>query len=284
MIRFAQAGDHPRLKALWAEIFGDTADAVDQYFFKRHSDENMLVDERDDIIAGMLSMLPVTLCSGGGLSMKARYIYAVATHPDFRGKGISTALLEAAHAHIKGLGEAAALLVPASPSLFDFYGKRGYTTAFSLDVVTLDVADLPPFPPAGQYRACSAAEYTRLRDQAFSQSRLYACWEESAVSYAMSTFGQDGGVTMLSWESGSGCAAWQRMEDGILVRELVLLSGDIPTALSVLHQALNARSYIARLMEGSLPGVKPQPFGMVHWLIPAPPLEGTAPYLSLALD
>ncbi len=284
MIRFAKAGDHPRLKALWAQIFGDTADAVDTYFSLRHSDENMLVDERENTIAGMLSMLPVTLLSGGGLTMKARYIYAVATHPDFRGLGISTALLDAAHEHMKGLGEAAALLVPASPSLFDFYGKRGYTTAFALNVTTLHASSLPPFPASGEYGACSAAEYTLIRDQAFSQSRLYVRWEESAVSYAVSTLAQNGGVIKLSWASGRGCAAWERMEDGILIRELALVEGDMPTALSILHQALNAGPYTVRMMEGTLPGADTKPFGMIHWLIPEPSLEGAAPYLSLALD
>ena len=284
MIRFATGEDHPQLKALWAEIFGDTKDAVEAYFALRHLNENMLVEEREDTVAGMLSMLPVTLASSDGQALSARYIYAVATHPRFRGQGISTALLEAAHAHMQGLGDAAAILVPASASLFDFYGKRGYTTIFSLDVVRFDAKELPPFPVSGQYTACSAGEYARFRDQAFCKSRLYALWEESAVSYAMQTFCEDGGVTALSWEGGHGCAAWERTGDGVLVRELALLRGDIQTALSVLHKALNASWYQVRLMEGTLPGAEKQPFGMIRWLAYEPKLYGDAPYLSLALD
>ena len=284
MIRFAKAGDHPLLKALWAEIFGDTIEAVEQYFSMRHQDENMLVDEREDTIAGMLSMLPVTLLSGEGQKRKARYIYAVATHPDFRGLGISTALLEAAHAHMKDLGEAAALLVPASQSLFEFYGKRGYTTAFSLDVLNIDAKSLPPYPAGGQYTACSVKEYTSIRDQAFTKSCLYVSWDENAVSYAVAALGESGGMIRFSFDSGSGCALWEKTENGVQIRELALVSGNVLTALSVLHRALNAGFYTVRLMAGNYPGAMQRPFGMIHWLIKEPLLLGDAPYLSLALD
>ena len=284
MIRFATPGDHPRLKILWAEAFGDSREAIDAYFTLRHRDENMLVDAQKDTIAGMLSMLPVTLCESGGRTFAARYIYAVATGAASRRQGVSTALLDAAHLHMQSLGEAAGILVPASPELFSFYQKRGYKTAFSLDVLTLAAGALPPFPPGGRYGNCSAEEYTRIRDQAFQASRLYARWEESAVSYAMQTFAKSGGVSAISWESGRGCAAWEKTEDGVLVRELALLRGNVYSALSVLHGQLQGKRYTARLAEGTVPGAAPQPFGMIHWLAPEPALAGKPPYLSLAMD
>lgn len=284
MIRFAEPGDHPRLKALWQDVFGDSPEAVDAYFTLRHRDENMLVETRGGTVAGMLSMLPVTLQESGGRTFAARYIYAVATDDRFRGQGISTALLNATHAHMAGLGEAAGILVPASESLFSFYDKRGYKTSFSLNILTVSADALPPFPEGGRYSACSAADYTRIRNAAFQQSRLYARWEEAGVSYAMQTFARSGGVTALNWNGGQGCAAWEKTEEGVLVRELALLNGDASAALSVLHRQLNAERYTARLAEGTVPGAAPQPFGMIRWLIPEPALSGKPPYLSLAMD
>ncbi len=284
MIRFAEPRDHPRLKTLWREAFGDSRESVDAYFTVRHRDENMLVETHGDTVTGMLSMLPVTLRENGGRAFAARYIYAVATDVRFRGQGVSTALLSAAHAHMERLGEAAGILVPASESLFGFYGNRGYKPAFSLDIVTVNAGTLPPFPDGGRFSACSAQDYTRIRNASFRQSSLYARWEESAVSYATQTFARSGGVTAVSWNGGQGCAAWEKTEDGVLVRELALLRGDIYAALSVLHRLLNAERYTARLAEGTAPGAAPQPFGMIHWLIPEPELNGTPPYLSLAMD
>ena len=80
MIRYAAKIDHPYLKALWQEVFGDPKEAVDAYFALRHKDENMLVEVFEDTVAGMLTMLPVTLSSSRG-DFPARYIYAVATAP-----------------------------------------------------------------------------------------------------------------------------------------------------------------------------------------------------------
>jgi GNAT superfamily N-acetyltransferase len=284
MIRFAAPSDHPRLKALWADAFGDPPEALDAYFSHRQRDGNMLLDERDNTVTGMLTMLPVTLSSGGGQAYKGRYIFAVATDVHYRNLGVSTALLEAAHAHMKGLGEAAAVLAPATQTLFGFYGKRGYKTAFSIETLTVTAAELPPFPQRGRFTECSGADYTRLRDIAFHNSRLYVRWEESAVIFAVKTFVRAGGAAAISWEGGQGCAAWEQTKEGILVRELALVNGDVKTALAVLHRQLNARQYTVRLAEGTLSGVPAQPTGMIHWLIPEPALVGAPPYLALTKD
>jgi predicted acetyltransferase len=154
MIRFATGGDRERLKKLWGDIFGDTPEMVEAYFAHRHRDENMLVETQGDDIAGMLTMLPLRLATPGK-SFPARYIYAVATDTRYRNLGVSTRLLEHAHTFMQGRGEAAAILVPASPSLFDFYGKRGYKTAFSLDTVRFEDKNLPPFPGDGYFKPCT---------------------------------------------------------------------------------------------------------------------------------
>jgi len=283
MIRFATGGDHIRLKALWTDIFGDPPDAVEAYFALRHRDENMLVEVQGDEIAGMLTMLPLHLTSPVR-SFPARYIYAVATHTAYRNQGVSTRLLNEAHAYMQSRGEAASILVPASPSLFDFYSKRGYQTAFSLDTIRFEAASLPPFPRDGRFAPCSPGEYARFRDKAFAPSRLYACWNEKSVAYAVLSFGPAGGITRLFAGDGEGCAAWERQENNVLVRELALVNMDTPTALSVLHKLLNAPAYHVRLPANSHPGASTLPFGMIRWLIPEPVLEGKPPYLSLALD
>ena len=284
MIRFATANDHPKLKALWAEAFGDPRPVIDLYFSARHMNKNMLVDVRNNTIAGMLSMLPVTLCTGTGNMYPARYLYAVATDVQYRGQGISTALLAAAHAHIKNAGESACVLVPGSRPLFDFYAKRGYKTAFYLDSISVGASDLPPVPALGKLTACSTAEYTSVRNLAFHTSRLYAHWEEAAVSYTLQTFAPTGGFAALSWEGGHGCASWETAAHGILVQELALLKGDVYDALAILHRSLNAAQYTVRLAQGTIPDAIPKPFGMIHWLIPEPTLAGDPPYLSLAMD
>ena len=283
MIRFARPSDHPRLKTLWADVFGDPPASVNDYFTLRHRDEHMLVDEQDGRVIAMLSMLPVALTSGGQ-TFPARYIYGVATDPRWRGQGISTALLAAAHEHMQSRQAAASLLVPASPELFAFYEKRDYVPCFFYDILTLSADDLPSAPGGAAASSCGATAYTQMRNEAFSQSGLFVRWEERDVDYAMRTFAQEGGVTRLRWNGGEACAAWERMKDGVLVRELALLHGSLHEAISVLHNQLRAPCYTLRLAQGTVSGATLQPFGMIHWLSPPPALSGPPPYLSLAMD
>lgn len=284
MIRFASTSDHPQLKALWAEAFGDTQAAIGAYFSLRHADENMLVDERDGRIAGMLSMLPVLLEAGNGRLYPARYIYAVATSEAFRRQGVSTALLAAAHTLMKNRGIAASVLAPADGALFSFYEKRGYQTAFYVDRITVTAGALPPLPQEGRHGPCPVADYTRLRNLAFQGGSLFVRWDEAAVAYAEKTLAQPGGFTALSWHTGHGCAAWETADDGILVKELALVCGDAFDAIAVLHRALDADRYTVRMAQGTVPGAAAQPFGMIRWFVSQPRLSGKPPYLSLAMD
>ncbi|NLF28067.1 MAG: GNAT family N-acetyltransferase [Clostridiales bacterium] len=280
MIRLAEGGDHAQLKALWTAVFGDTPEAVDAYFSLRHRDEDMLVWAENGRIDGMLSMLPLELI----LNKKeypARYVYAVATAPTQRNRGIAGLLLGRAGELIAERGEAAAVLVPASASLFDYYAKRGFRTAFSLNVADFDARALPPCPD-GQLADCSSGEYARIRDRAFAGSGLYARWDERAVGYALQALG-DGGAARLILNGGEGAVCWTRTGCGVLVRELALVGIDVPFALALLHRKLGALSYRARLPAGAIPKADIAPFGMIRWFAPEPAVDGPG-YLSLALD
>lgn len=261
------------------QVFGDDAAAVDLYFALRHRDEDMLVWQEDGEIGGMLSMLPVSLCLGKA-AYPSRYIYAVATAPALRGRGIASALLTHASGVIAERGEAAALLSPATDSLFGYYEKRGYRTAFSLSVAQFRASDLPPCPEGCAYAQCSTSAYARIRDRAFAERGLYARWDERALAYALRTLG--GGAGRLTLAGGEGVVAWSRTEGCVLVRELGLVGVDIPKALAVLHGALGAPAYRVRLPAGDWPGAI-TPFGMIRWCIPEPACDAPG-YLALALD
>lgn len=280
MIRLAQSRDHQQLKSMWTRVFGDDSEAVEAYFSMRHRDDSMLVWSENGVIGGMLSMLPLTLMTGKE-AYPARYIYAVATEPEQRGRGIATALLERAGELITALGEAAAVLAPASDSLFGYYEKRGYHTAFSLNISDFEGSALPACPVTGALTRCAAGEYKRVRDRAFSQSGLYACWDEQAVGYALRALG-DGGAEYLSLDGGEGVAAWSRMDGAVLVRELALVDIDVPSALALLHRYLGAPIYCVRLAADAWPGAA-TPSGMLRWFVP-PPEPSVTGYLSLTLD
>jgi len=182
-------------------------------------------------------------------------------------------------------GETAAILAPASKSLFAFYEKRGYSTVFYVETTTLRPSDLPSYTCESICEPCLVQDFFRLRNTAFSDSSLFVRWEKNALDYVIrgaQAFGD--GVYYFWTESGEGYAVFGWRGRTIFIREIALVQIDIPTAVSILHHTLGADDYILRLPASSLEGAVPQPFGMIHYLGAIPALTGKPPYLSLVLD
>lgn len=118
--RHAVPEDIPALTALWQEAFGDTPEQIGLFFRHGFAPERSLVLEDGEILSGLYWFD----CSLGG--EKLAYIYAVATLRRCRGRGLARRLLESAHSLLAARGYAAAVLVPGSRELFDYYRRQGY--------------------------------------------------------------------------------------------------------------------------------------------------------------
>ena len=111
------------LRALWKTVFGDTDAFLDNFFRIAYSpDRCRFIEENGDAIC----VLYWFDCSYSG--GKLAYIYAVATHPQHRGKGLASQLLQQTHEQLKQMGYAGAVLKPAK-GLFPFYKRLGYVTS-----------------------------------------------------------------------------------------------------------------------------------------------------------
>lgn len=283
IIRFAKTEDIPALKSLWQSAFGDTPEGTLFYFARRHKNQNMLVYEMEGRPVAMLSMLPVTL-NIAGQQLPGRYVFGVATDEKWRGKGISSQLLDRAHHHMRDMGAKAALLAPAEQSLFAFYEKRGYQTLFYADTATVRGADLLPY--AGQCRDATLDEFASLRDAAFSDSQLYAQWDREALRYILASAKLYGSAVLYARDGDmEGCALVEPMDAGRVRVTDMALKGMMPLHfLAALHHAVRAEEYVLRVAEDLWPGATKQPLGMIHPLAKLPKLEGTPPYLALIKD
>lgn len=301
MIRHSREDDLPQLLALWQEAFGDTEDDARFYFKHRHHHENMLIHtEPKGTISGMLTMLPITLYSQSQ-SMAARYIFAVATSLAHRDQGISSRLLAAAHEHARKLGAAACVLVPAENSLFEYYGKRGYQTAFSVKQLTW-VTHVTEQNPAWLNRQmskalnnlkkqqttislCDTADWELLRNQSYAKSCLYGKWDINALEYINHSL-QAGkaGVMHLTATGQQAAAVCEKRED--TVRILELASPGIPWqwCLAMVHEHFKADQYLLRLSSDENIPIQARHFGMIHWIKPALECSGASPWLSLVKD
>jgi len=141
-----------QLKQLWHMAFGDGEEFIDLFFRTAYAPERCLYLTEDDQITAALYWLD---CEYRG--QKQAYIYAVATHPDHRGKGLCRKLMDMTHNILKEQGYSAALLRPADDGLRRMYRKMGYRIATA--VTEFEAAAGEPVA----LRQISAREYESLR-------------------------------------------------------------------------------------------------------------------------
>ena len=105
-VRRSRPGDETGLRALWKLGFGDGDEFLDVFFGEVYTVGSAAVAEEDGQIVSAAYVVPFG---------DKRYIYAVATHPDFRGRGYGRAVTLAA------ADGKPAYLCPADPGLRDWY-------------------------------------------------------------------------------------------------------------------------------------------------------------------
>lgn len=183
MLRLAEKSDLPGITALWQESFGDSPEAVCD-FFRAFPDCLSYVAGEHGAIASMVHALPQVLSP----DMPAAYVYAVATRRDCRGQGLCRELMAFAEADLRRRGFACCVLTPGEPGLFDFYEALGYETAF-----TRNRAKFPGGEPI------SLADYLARREQLLDGPHMV--YDQKTLSYAARVYG------LSFYETQTGIAA-----------------------------------------------------------------------------
>lgn len=119
--RPSRKGDENALKALWREVFGDTDEYIDAFFQNVYQPGMASVIEEDGTVVAAAYAVPFGA---------VRYIFAVATRPEYRGRGYGRAVVFAA------AGGEPAYLCPASATLRCWYAltMRARTVSYRSSV------------------------------------------------------------------------------------------------------------------------------------------------------
>lgn len=143
----------PGLRQLWKLAFGDSDAFLDVFFESAFSSRRCCCVSQGDTVAAALYWFD---CEAYG--QKIAYLYAVATHPAFRGRGLCRALMVDTHAILASRGYAGAILVPQEPGLRSMYAAMGYRECSGVSEI---------FASAGAetvaLRPIETAEYALLR-------------------------------------------------------------------------------------------------------------------------
>ena len=161
-IRLGTPGDAARERELWQLAFGDDGAYVDNFYQTYYKPERMLLLEEDGVVQSMTAWFDTQLVLPGEGRFRAAYLYAVATDPAARGRGLAGRLLAGADEYFRGLAIPAVTTVPAEPSLHNFFGANGFRECFTLFQEALDPGELPAPRFSGGIRGRAGEDPGRL--------------------------------------------------------------------------------------------------------------------------
>ncbi len=128
-IRFPLESEYEKLKELWQTAFDDSEESLDYFFRNTVSPERVLAVFEDNKPVSVLYMLESEVIQDRKI-YSAYYIYAVCTHPDFRGKGLMKSIFEELFKTAKSRNIDYLFLVPEEEYLFNLYKKIGFKNGF----------------------------------------------------------------------------------------------------------------------------------------------------------
>lgn len=228
MLRTAEPSHLEGIARLHELCFGDGPEAMELFRALRYRPEDCFLWEEDGRPLAIAHAFPMSLALGDGLRAPAVYVYAVATHPRARGRGLSTRLMEYLWDEVSRRGARAALLVPAGEGLFDFYRQRGYREVCQVReggeaLLSRPEARQGPLPHLVEI---SPRRYLELREEQLGRVP-HAVWDlRQAVYQEALGKGSDGGL--YAFRQGSremGCCAVEVYGGAAHVKELLLPGG-----------------------------------------------------------
>ena len=160
----------PQLMELWQLAFGDGEDFVRGFFQNGFDPRRCRCLVAEGKVRAGLYWFPCA-CRGRRLA----YLYAVATHPDCRRRGLCRLLMEDARQQLGLLGYAGILLMPAGETQRRMYAAMGYKTCTGVSETAWQAGK--PLP----LRKLRPEEYAALRREYLPQGGVIQ--EGAALAY-----------------------------------------------------------------------------------------------------
>lgn len=130
MIGFGENKYIPQLKILWKLCFPkDSKPFIDFYFDKIYKNDETLIYLVEEKVLASFQIIPYPIKNQEQIKL-AGYISGAMTHPDHRGTGIMSKMLEYSFTVMQEKGYDYSFLIPQEEWLFDYYMRFGYEKAF----------------------------------------------------------------------------------------------------------------------------------------------------------
>ena len=213
MIRFSVNHDKEKLIELWRKVFGDSYEAINLFFDYHYDSHNTLVCELDGKIVSMLYLLEGDFVISNK-SHPSYYLYAAATDPQHRGRGIMAQMLEFAKQTAAYREMDYICLLPAENSLYAFYEKFGYKTVFRKKIAEIRINGIN----VSQQSNCNDNDFAELRKVFLDDFDRFE-WNNNDIEYAIRQHEFYGGKSILSCK---GYCLYSVEDSKIVVKESTL--------------------------------------------------------------
>ncbi len=290
MIDFAKPEMQPALSLLWQECFHDPAQYPDSFLSRILLSRNCLTDVENGKLAAAVYFLPAQIFTEEK-TLQAHYVFAAATMPSFRSRGLMKSLLARMAEEGKKRGDCFSAVLPSDEGLYRFYEAAGYRSFFRVRLV--DAARERLQAAADGSLPCAVPELSCLnacRRQFLSSNSGSLLWDDRMLGVSLAVSRTYGDRLVCAGEGTAFSYALCRTEGPVCtVLEMAAESKAFPALLAEILEKAPAEQYRFRLPVGNgpFPGEgKIVPFGMLK------PLGGRnladagacCPYLGLGMD
>lgn len=249
--------DIPALKSLWKIGFGDDDETIERFYSEYLKPGMCIAAETDGKLVSAMYIIPgETLQLLRRETITAGYTYALATLPEYRGRGVGSAVYRACCDAILETADAACVL-PAEAALYPMYERaNGARPISAAREARIEKAELTGITPR------MATRFPGFRYGALRENLMiglpHATFDEDFYTYM-----EDSGMEFFMLEN--GLAAAETIDGVCHIRELIDTARDPMTALAAVARWCPAKEYVVRsplFFDG--PGeAKPQVLGVL---------------------
>ena len=199
MIRFsiATSGNIDSLIKLWSLCFGDDPKYLNRFF--NHAFERAkiyIATDREEIISS-LSVFYVSYCSISGDTIPGGYLYGVSTHPEHRGKQLSSLLLSYAKSELASENLEFLITRPAEESLFELYEKMGFNSSLYLSKKCVDIDEFLISPEIEAPQTLLASDFYSIREKYLKRHRIsHIAWSNEMLDFIITDITNNGGLAL----------------------------------------------------------------------------------------